>query len=35
LRELDIAGCEVILIETPPAEATWDAVRDRLERACG
>jgi L-threonylcarbamoyladenylate synthase len=34
LRELDTAGCEQILVEAPPAEASWDAVRDRLERAC-
>ena len=35
LRELDRAGCAAILIETPPAEPEWAAVRDRLERACG
>jgi L-threonylcarbamoyladenylate synthase len=35
LRELDGAGCEAILIEAPPAEPEWTAVRDRLERACG
>jgi L-threonylcarbamoyladenylate synthase len=34
LRELDTAGCEQILVEAPPAEPSWDAVRDRLERAC-
>jgi L-threonylcarbamoyladenylate synthase len=33
LRELDSAGCERILIEAPPAEPAWDAVRDRLTRA--
>jgi len=35
LRELDGAGCEAILIEAPPGEPEWAAVRDRLERACG
>jgi len=35
LRELDTAGCEAILIEAPPSEAEWSAVRDRLRRACG
>jgi L-threonylcarbamoyladenylate synthase len=33
LRELDGAGCETILIETPPETAEWSAVRDRLSRA--
>jgi L-threonylcarbamoyladenylate synthase len=35
LRELDGAGCGAILIETPPATAEWDAVRDRITRAAG
>ena len=35
LRELDGAGCETILIETPPETAEWTAVRDRLSRATG
>lgn len=35
LRRLDESGCEVILVEAPPAGADWDAVRDRLERAAG
>jgi L-threonylcarbamoyladenylate synthase len=35
LRELDGAGCGAILIESPPDTAEWDAVRDRLQRACG
>ena len=35
LRELDGAGCGAILIESPPGTAEWDAVRDRLQRACG
>lgn len=34
LRELDGAGCEQILVEAPPDAAEWDAVRDRLRRAC-
>lgn len=35
LRELDGAGCELILIEAPPEASEWAAVRDRLMRACG
>jgi L-threonylcarbamoyladenylate synthase len=34
LRELDAAGCELILVEAPPESPEWAAVRDRLERAC-
>ena len=34
LRELDGAGCEAILIEAPPQTPDWDAIRDRLKRAC-
>lgn len=33
LRELDEAECEAILIEAPPDEPAWQAVRDRLLRA--
>jgi L-threonylcarbamoyladenylate synthase len=33
LRELDGAGCEAILIESPPAEPAWAAVLDRLTKA--
>ena len=33
LRELDAAGCESILIETPPDAPEWAGVRDRLLRA--
>lgn len=33
LRELDSAGCERILIEAPPPDEGWAAVRDRLRRA--
>ncbi len=34
LRELDAAGCEAILIESPPDTPDWAAVLDRLRRAC-
>ena len=33
LRELDDQGVKLIWIETPPASAAWDGVRDRLQRA--
>lgn len=33
LHQLDAAGLDWIVIETPPAGAQWAAVRDRLERA--
>ena len=33
LRELDAAGCALILVEEPPRDAAWSAVRDRLKRA--
>jgi L-threonylcarbamoyladenylate synthase len=35
LRELDTAGCDEILIEAPPEAPEWNAVGDRLKRACG
>jgi L-threonylcarbamoyladenylate synthase len=35
LRELDTAGCTIILIESPPGTVEWTAVRDRLQRAAG
>ena len=35
LRELDGAGCETILIESPPGTEAWIAVLDRLSRATG
>jgi L-threonylcarbamoyladenylate synthase len=35
LRELDTAGCDEILIEAPPDTPEWNAVDDRLTRACG
>jgi L-threonylcarbamoyladenylate synthase len=33
LRELDALGVSRIVVETPPPEADWDGVRDRLVRA--
>jgi L-threonylcarbamoyladenylate synthase len=33
LREFDAAGVRLIWVETPPADASWDGVRDRLQRA--
>jgi L-threonylcarbamoyladenylate synthase len=33
LRALDASGCDEILVEEPPANAEWGAVRDRLARA--
>ena len=33
LRELDLAGCDLLLVEQPPAGPLWDAVCDRLRRA--
>jgi len=33
LRELDASGCAQILVEEPPDEPAWLAVRDRLKRA--
>ncbi len=33
LRRLDEAGCDAILVEAPPEEVTWFAIRDRLTRA--
>lgn len=35
LREVDSWGCCGVLVERPPADAAWDAVRDRLRRAAG
>jgi L-threonylcarbamoyladenylate synthase len=34
LRELDSAGCELLLLEAPPETSEWSAVNDRLRRAC-
>ncbi len=33
LREFDALGVSLILVERPPLEAAWEAVRDRLSRA--
>jgi L-threonylcarbamoyladenylate synthase len=33
LRELDQPGIQLIWVETPPTDAAWDGVRDRLQRA--
>jgi L-threonylcarbamoyladenylate synthase len=33
LHALDESGCEVILVERPPANAQWAGITDRLERA--
>jgi L-threonylcarbamoyladenylate synthase len=33
LRELDLAGFELILVERPPGEPAWAAIHDRLQRA--
>ena len=33
LRELDGAGCALIIVEAPPATPEWAAVNDRLNRA--
>ncbi|RPI48241.1 MAG: threonylcarbamoyl-AMP synthase [Betaproteobacteria bacterium] len=33
LRELDAAGCDIIIVERPPECAQWLAVLDRLTRA--
>jgi len=33
LRGFDDAGARLIWVETPPADAAWDGVRDRLQRA--
>ncbi|RZI93241.1 MAG: threonylcarbamoyl-AMP synthase [Variovorax sp.] len=33
LRDFDAQGVKLIWIETPPADADWEGVRDRLQRA--
>jgi L-threonylcarbamoyladenylate synthase len=33
LRRLDALGCDVILVEAPPAAPEWQGVNDRLRRA--
>jgi L-threonylcarbamoyladenylate synthase len=34
LRALDLRGAKRILIEAPPTDSQWDAINDRLRRAC-
>jgi L-threonylcarbamoyladenylate synthase len=34
LNDLDQQGSDLLLIERPPESAQWEAVRDRLQRAC-
>jgi L-threonylcarbamoyladenylate synthase len=33
LHSVDERGCQVLVLESVPALAAWDAVRDRLQRA--
>ena len=33
LRAMDTAGCDLILIESPPQAAEWEGINDRLRRA--
>ena len=33
LRDFDAQGVNLIWVETPPDEAEWAGVRDRLQRA--
>jgi L-threonylcarbamoyladenylate synthase len=33
LRFFERSGCALIVVEAPPRDAAWDAVRDRLTRA--
>ena len=33
LRELDAAGCDLLLVQAPPPGDAWQAIRDRLTRA--
>jgi L-threonylcarbamoyladenylate synthase len=33
LRGFDAQGVKLIWVETPPPDAAWDGVRDRLQRA--
>ncbi len=35
LHALDGAGCDAVVIEAVPTSLAWEAVRDRLARACG
>jgi len=33
LRAMDAAGADLIVVESPPADAAWQGVNDRLRRA--
>ena len=33
LRAMDVAGCELLIVEAPPEGADWDGINDRLKRA--
>jgi L-threonylcarbamoyladenylate synthase len=33
LRQLDAEGADRILIEAPPTDPSWNAIRDRVQRA--
>jgi L-threonylcarbamoyladenylate synthase len=33
LRDMDLAQADIILVETPPSDAAWQGVNDRLRRA--
>jgi L-threonylcarbamoyladenylate synthase len=35
LRDLEARGCASVVVEDVPREPAWEAVRDRLVRACG
>ncbi|MEO6699670.1 MAG: L-threonylcarbamoyladenylate synthase [Paraperlucidibaca sp.] len=35
LRDIDSGACHGVLVEQPPADMAWEAVRDRLQRAAG
>ncbi len=35
LRKLDLSGADLIVVESPPNEEDWAAIRDRLIRAAG
>jgi hypothetical protein len=34
LHDADAAGADYLLIESPPLDSRWEAVADRLMRAC-
>jgi L-threonylcarbamoyladenylate synthase len=33
LRAMDVAGCELLIVEAPPEGSEWDGINDRLKRA--